>query len=197
MAPSATEGPRGHGLRTERLWLRSWAERDERPFAAMNADPQVMEHFPTPLTAAESLEMMRRMNSAIARNGYGFWAVELIESGELAGFVGLQDVTDPALAFAPAIEVGWRLDRRFWGRGIATEAGAASVAFAFSRLGADEVLAYTAARNERSRRVMERLGMHRDEADDFMYPSLAPDDPIAPHVVYRVRRAEWEGPAGS
>ncbi len=105
------------GLRTGRLWLRRWSQADERPFAAMNADPAVMEHFPSALTAAQSLEMMRRLDRAIERDGYGFWAVELLESRELAGFVGLQQVTDSALAFAPGIEVGWRLDRRFWGRG--------------------------------------------------------------------------------
>lgn len=197
MAPSGARGAPGQGLHTERLWLRPWAVRDERPFAAMNADPQVMEHFPKPLTPAESLEMMRRFSRAIARNGYGFWAAELSVSGELAGFVGLQDVTDAALAFAPAIEVGWRLDRRFWGRGIATEGGRAAIGFAFTELGADEVLAYTAARNERSRRVMERLGMRREPADDFMYPGLAGDDPIAPHVLYRLSRASWGRREGS
>ena len=158
----------------------------------MNADPLVMEHFPKALTPAQSLEMMRHINRAIERDGYGFWAVEVLASGELAGFVGLQRVTDAALAFAPAIEVGWRLDRRFWGQGIASEGGAAAVRFAFTELGVGEVLAYTAARNERSRRVMRRLGMTRDEADDFLYPSLAPDDPIAPHVLYRIDRAAWE-----
>ena len=132
MAPSAMEGPRGMACAPSGCGCGVGSSGDERPFAAMNADPQVMEHFPTHAHSAASLEMMRRMNSAIERDGYGFWAVELIESGELAGFVGLQDVTDPPSPFAPAIEVGWRLDRRFWGRGIATEAGAASVGFAFS-----------------------------------------------------------------
>ena len=158
----------------------------------MNADPAVMEHFPKVLTPAESLEMMRRLDRAIERNGYGFWAVQIIHSGELAGFVGLQQVTDPALDFAPAIEVGWRLDRRFWGQGIASEAAAAAIGFAFTELGAEELLAYTAARNERSQALMRRLGMRRDEADDFLHPSIEPDDPIAPHVLYRIERSAWE-----
>ncbi len=187
----------GTGLHTERLRLRRWSDGDERPFAAMNADPLVMEHFPNVLTPRESLEMMRRTDRAIERNGYGFWAAEIIESGELAGFVGLQQVADPALAFAPGIEVGWRLDRRFWGQGIATEGGAAAIGFAFTELGVGEVLAYTAARNGRSRRVMRRLGMRRDEADDFLHPSIEPGDPLAPHVLYRIGRAAWEGRGSS
>jgi RimJ/RimL family protein N-acetyltransferase len=178
-------------LRTDRLLLRNWSDADAVPFAAMNADPLVMEHFPNALTPQESLEMMGRMQEAISRDGYGFWAVEVLESGLLAGFVGLQRVTNPALAFAPALEVGWRLDPGSWGRGIATEAATAASALAFTTLGVDEILAYTAARNERSRRVMERLGMVRDAGDDFLFPSLAADDPIAPHVVYRLGRERW------
>ena len=190
MGPSAMEG-RG-GLRTERLWLREWARGDERPFAAMNADPLVMEHFPSTLTAPQSLEMMRRLQRAIESDGYGFWAAEVLHGGELAGFIGLQQVTDAALPFAPAIEVGWRLDRRFWGRGFATEGGAAAIGFAFTELGVGEVLAYTAARNQRSRAVMRRLGMSREQAEDFLHPSIAQDDPLAPHVLYRIDRAAWE-----
>ena len=185
------------GLVTDRLRLRRWSGADLEALAAMNADPVVMEHFPKVLTAAESLEMMMRIERAIERDGYGFWAVEVLDSGLVAGFVGLQWVTAPALAFAPTLEVGWRLDRRFWGRGIATEGALAAVAFAFAQLGVDEVVAYTAARNARSRRVMERLGMQRDACDDFLFPSLPADDPLAPHVLYRVGRAEWGGRGAS
>lgn len=178
-------------LRTDRLLLRNWTAVDAAPFAAMNADPLVMEHFPKALDAQESAEMMERLQHAIRRDGFGFWAVEVNGSGLLAGFVGLQRVTNAALAFAGAVEVGWRLDRAFWGRGIASEAARAASEFAFTTLGVDELIAYTAARNERSRRVMRSLGMVRDPVEDFMFPSLAADDPIAPHVLYRIGRESW------
>ncbi len=126
-------------LRTDRLLLRNWTAADAAPFAAMNADPLVMEHFPKALDAQESAEMMEHLQHAIRRDGFGFWAVEVNESGLLAGFVGLQRVTNAALAFAGAVEVGWRLDRAFWGRGIASEAARAASEFAFTTLGVDEL----------------------------------------------------------
>jgi RimJ/RimL family protein N-acetyltransferase len=179
-------------LQTARLLLRRWRPRDLEPFAAMNADAEVMEHFPAPLSARQSAALVDRIERCFEERGYGLWAVELRAvrahgpDGAFAGFVGLDPVEDERLAFAPAVELGWRLAQPFWGRGIATEAASAAIAFAFDELALAELVSYTAAINVRSRRVMERLGMSRNPAEDFLHPGIAPGQPLAPHVLYRL-----------
>lgn len=175
---------------TERLILRDWTAADRGPFAAMNADAEVMRLFPAPLTSAESDALADRLSAHIAAHGWGLWAAEVgagPDAGRLAGFVGLSPV--PAqMPFAPAVEVGWRLARWSWGRGYATEGGAASLAYAFGELDVDEVVSFTAVANERSITVMERLGMRRDRTGDFEHPLIAPGHSLRPHVLYRLAR---------
>jgi RimJ/RimL family protein N-acetyltransferase len=173
-------------LRTERLLLRRWREEDRRPFAALNADPEVMEHFPAPLDRDESEELVERIEMGFERHGFGLWALELREGGEFIGFAGLA-VPSFEAHFTPAVEVGWRLARWAWGNGYATEAGRASLAHGFGALGLEEIVSMTTVRNRRSRAVMERLAMIRDPADDFEFPTLPPGDPLRPHVLYRIR----------
>lgn len=175
----------GPQLRTERLLLRRWRSEDQQPFSAMNADPAVMEFFPAPLSRAASDALVERIEGCFEQHGYGLWAIELSAEGAFAGFTGLQPV-DGELAFAPAVELGWRLAPRYWGRGIATEAAGAAAAFGFGTLALPELVAYTADINRPSRRVMERLGMRRNPADDFTYPGLPAGDPLAAHVLYRL-----------
>jgi RimJ/RimL family protein N-acetyltransferase len=175
-------------LETARLALRSWRAEDQAPFAAMNDDPVVMEFFPSRRSVAESNALVDRFQAELEQRGHCPWAVEELSTGAFIGFVGLHEV--PAeLPFAPATEVGWRLARPFWGQGYATEAGAAALQFGFGPLSMDEIVSFTSAINVRSRRVMERLGMSRDEADDFDHPNVAEGHPLRPHVLYRLSRA--------
>jgi RimJ/RimL family protein N-acetyltransferase len=177
-------------LRTERLLLRRWRAADLEPFAALNADPLVMENFPATLSPEQSAALLERIERCFDEHGYGLWAVELPDEAPFAGFVGLAPV-DIDVAFAPAVELGWRLARAFWGRGIATEAASAAIDFAFEQLRLPDLVSYTAVRNQRSRRVMERLGMTRDPNEDFRHPMLAESDPLAPHVLYRLDAERW------
>jgi ribosomal-protein-alanine N-acetyltransferase len=164
--------------------MRRWRRSDLAAFAAINADPEVMEHFPEPLTREQSAELIERIESGFEADGFGLWALEA-PGGELVGFTGLIRV--PAeMPFAPAVEAGWRLGRRWWGRGLAAEAAGAAIDYGLGAAGLSEVVAYTAVGNERSRRLMERLGMRRDPAEDFLHPALAPADPLAAHVLYRL-----------
>ena len=179
-------------LRTERLLLRQWRADDKPPFAALNADPLVMEHFPATLTRAESDAFVDRMHTRLAEQGWGLWALERLDDGAFLGFTGLAHFAD-GLPFAPATEVGWRLAREFWGHGYATEAARAALGHAFSVLALAEVVSMTAVGNERSRRVMERLGMTRDPADDFDHPRVPDGHPTKRHVLYRLRRADYAG----
>ena len=175
-------------LETERLRLRRWTEDDLRPFAEMNADPVVMEFFPRTLTRGESDGLVERIEAGFEAHGFGLWAVVVRESGELVGLAGLNRVGFEA-HFTPAVEVGWRLARAAWGKGYATEAGRAALAFGFDRVGLTEIVSFTTAANRRSRAVMERLGMTYDPAEDFEHPSLPPDHPQRRHVLYRVGKS--------
>ncbi|HEY7851574.1 MAG TPA: GNAT family N-acetyltransferase [Caulobacteraceae bacterium] len=177
-------------LRTSRLILRDWRDDDFPAFAAMGADPAVMAHFPALLDRAASDALAARIRAHHAAHGWGSWAVEVPGEADFIGYVGLQTVSFDA-PFAPAVEIGWRLARAHWGRGLATEAARAALAFGFERLALPEIVAFTVPANARSRAVMERLGMTRDPADDFDHPRLAEGHPLRRHVLYRMARARW------
>ncbi|MDX6282565.1 MAG: hypothetical protein QOH03_3636, partial [Kribbellaceae bacterium] len=143
-------------LTTDRLLLRQWKDSDYGPYAALNADPAVMEHFPNALTRAESDAMADRVKAAMAERGFGLWAVEVRETGQFIGFIGLSVPTFDA-PFLPGVEIGWRLAKDAWGKGYATEGARASLAYGFGEAGLDEVVSFTATTNKPSQRVMERI----------------------------------------
>lgn len=170
-------------LHSTRLRLRPWRRQDQKLFAALNADPEVMEHFPSPLTQKESDALAERIMDDMKRCGWGLWALERKEDGLFLGFTGLQ-LCNPALPFAPALEVGWRLARKFWGHGYATEAARSALDFAFNHLEEKKVVSFTAANNLRSQAVMRRLNMSRKA--DFEHPVLPPLHPLRLHVLYAI-----------
>jgi len=174
-------------LRTERLVLRDWRDSDLAPFAALNADPDVMQHFRGTLTRAESDAFAARIRANLHQDGWGLWAVEVIGGEPFIGFVGLARQTFEA-HFTPAVEVGWRLAKAAWGRGYAPEAARAVIEFGFAELGLTEIVSITTAGNAKSRRVMEKIGMTYEPADDFEYPLLEEGHPLRPSVLYRLRR---------
>lgn len=180
----------GAVIETPRLLLRPWREDDLTPFAALNADPDVMRFFEEPLSRERSDAWARAIAAAIDDQGWGLWALERRDTGEFIGFTGLQ-VPRHELPCNPCVEVGWRLARTAWGQGFATEAGRASLAHGFGRLGLDEVVSLTAVANQPSRRVMERLGMTRDERGDFDHPAVSVGHPLRRHVLYRLSAEEW------
>ncbi|MFC4119329.1 GNAT family N-acetyltransferase [Nonomuraea zeae] len=172
---------------TERLIMRRWRAEDREPFAAMNADPQVMEHFPALLTREESDALVDRIEEKFDEHGFGLWALEVRESGHFIGFTGLAWQTFEA-RFTPAVEIGWRLARPAWGHGYASEAAREAVRYAFGEAGLDDLVSMTAVQNTRSRAVMERLGMTRDPADDFDHPRVPEESGLRRHVLYRLKR---------
>ena len=180
MTPLILQGPR--------VRLRQWEERDLEPFGELNADPVAMEYFPSTFTRAQSDEMVARLRTTIDEHGFGFWCLEI--DGACAGFTGLV-VPNFEAPFMPAIEIGWRMLPRYWGRGLATEAARLALDHGFNVLQASEIVAYTAVANARSRAVMERLGMHHDAGDDFDHPRLAVGHALRRQVLYRLRRSSW------
>jgi len=176
-------------VRTPRLLLRRWRNEDLEPFAAMNADPRVVEHLPGPMTRGASDALVARIEANFETRGFDVFAVEVPGVAPLIGFVGLT-VPRFEAPFTPCVEIGWRLAFEHWGRGYATEAARASLAFGFTQLGLAEVVSFTVPANLNSRAVMERLGMTRDPREDFEHPALPEGHRLRPHVLYRIRRGD-------
>ena len=174
-------------LHGPRVLLRSWRGDDLDPFAALNADPAVTQFLAGPRSRDASAEMIARLQAGIDERGWGLWAVDV--GGRCIGFTG---ITYPRFEshFTPCVEIGWRLAREAWGHGYATEAARVALAFGFAVLNLAEIVSFTAVRNARSRRVMERIGMSYDPADDFDHPQL-PGLPLQRHVLYRLSRKGW------
>jgi RimJ/RimL family protein N-acetyltransferase len=174
-------------IKTARLLLRRWRDSDRLPFQKINADPRVMEFFPEPLDAAASDALFDRAQKHFSRYGFGPFAVELIESGAFIGFIGLFTPAFDA-HFMPAVEIGWRLASEHWGQGLATEGARAALSYGFTTLRLEQIVSFTVPANLRSRRVMEKLGMTHDPADDFDHPSLSENHLLRRHVLYRMKR---------
>lgn len=179
-------------IETDRLLLRAWRPEDREPFAILNADPVVMECFPATLSQAESDALADLADARMAEQGFGWYAVEVKGRPAFVGFVGL-NVPGYDIPCQPCVEIGWRLGREAWGQGYATEAATACLDHAFGPLGLAEIVSFTAVGNARSRRVMERLGMSRDPAEDFDHPLVEPGHPLRRHVLYRMSAGRWLG----
>lgn len=177
-------------LETERLILREWKKSDHEKFARINHDPLIMEYFPRTLDAKDTDKLVERFQKHFKKYGYGFYALELKESGEFIGFVGINHV-EIDVPFKPAVEIAWRLDYEYWGQGYATEAAQAVLRHAFSELGLKEVVAYTVFDNNRAIHIIEKLGMKRDPKGDFSYPKLPDDHPMSRHVLYRLKQKDF------
>jgi ribosomal-protein-alanine N-acetyltransferase len=171
--------------RSERLLLRPFRDADLEPFARLNADPDVMEHFPAPLSRSESDALAGRLRAEFNAQRYGVFALELPGSVPFLGFTGLGVPTFES-HFTPCVEIGWRLAREHWGKGYAFEAARAALRLAFVHLRLPQVVAFTAVQNVRSRKLMERLGMRRNPSEDFDHPGLPAGHPLQRHVLYRV-----------
>jgi RimJ/RimL family protein N-acetyltransferase len=174
-------------VETDRLILRRWEKRDHEPFAALNADPEVMRYMTGMLSFQQSVSMIDRIDAEFDQVGFGLWAIELKETGEFAGWVGLHRVPFEA-HFTPAVEVGWRLAREHWGNGYAPEGGRAALKFGFEEIGLDEIVSFTVPANLKSIAVMERLGMQRGADAEFQHPRLPDGHRLKPHVLYRLSR---------
>ncbi len=176
-------------LETPRLILRRWRPSDHAPFAELNADPEVMRHFPATVDRAGSDGMIARIETGFDYLGYGLYAVEVKGGSPFVGYVGLMPVRAPN-PLAPAVEIGWRLARRAWGRGYASEAARACLDLAFDHLGLEEVVSFTAVANAPSRAVMTRIGLRADPSRDFDHPALELGHPLRRHVLYAITRED-------
>ncbi|WP_415718193.1 GNAT family N-acetyltransferase [Maridesulfovibrio sp.] len=176
-------------FRTERLILREWHNSDYPIFARINADPDVMRYFPAILSEEESNANADIISALIEKRNWGFWAVEIPDIAPFIGFVGLH-VPSVTLPFSPCVEIGWRLDKKFWGYGYATEAANFALKYGFVELNLGEIVSFTSEKNIPSQAVMNRLGMRFDD-DGFEHPSVPVGSPLRKHVLYRISQEDW------
>jgi len=178
-------------ITTERLILRPWKDEDLLPFAEMNADPRVREFFRSVLTSEQSDAEAMHIHAAYVRDGFSMFAAQLAATGEFVGFIGLVTMTFPIPSVAqPAVEIGWRLARKHWGKGLATEGARATLRYAFETLKLPEIVAITVPANLRSRHVMDKIGMKHHPELDFDHPRIPEGHPMRAHVLYTIRNSK-------
>ena len=172
-------------ISTERLFLRKWLESDSEPFTKMNSDPDVMEYFPQLSTAAETMAMIKRINIAFEKNGFGLWAVENKITKEFLGFTGFM-IPQFESFFTPCIEIGWRFKKESWRQGFATEAAKACLNYGFDNLGFNKIVSFTSTLNYKSEKVMQRIGMNY--IAHFDHPKIEKENSLCRHVLYEINR---------
>ncbi|MCE7991550.1 MAG: GNAT family N-acetyltransferase [Roseivirga sp.] len=170
-------------FQSPRLGFRHWQKNDLAPFAAINADSEVMEFFPSIQSLEQTREAIQRYQQHFEAHGYGWYAVDLLETGTFAGFIGFSKVTMD-VSFGPCVEIGWRFAQTYWGKGLATEGAKACLRYGWETLGFTEVYSFTASINKRSARVMEKLGMSYQ--GNFLHPKLEKDHSLEEHVLYKI-----------
>jgi RimJ/RimL family protein N-acetyltransferase len=179
-------------LETPRLVLRTWRESDREPYAALNQDPRVMEHFPGLIPRERSEALVDGCIAAFASRGWGNWALERRDTGEFIGFTGLS-IPRADLPFSPCVEVGWRLAHAHWGFGFASEAALAALRVGFEQIGLGEIVSMTALTNLRSQAVMRRIGLV-DTGFTFEHPGVPEGHPVRPHCLFKLGAQQWRAP---
>lgn len=176
-------------LCTERLLLRQWKDTDLEPFAKLTSNPDVMKFFPKLLNRDESNALADQIKFLIGVKGWGLWAVELLETQEFIGCIGMHPQPSK-FDFSPCIEIGWRIDPKFWNKGYATEGAEACLRFAFEELGCEEIVAFTSQGNLVSQKVMQKIGM--TFSHDFLHPDFADGHPLREEKLYRIKKQDFQ-----
>jgi len=177
-------------IETERLILREWHAEDLPAFARINADPLIMEYFPRTLSEAQTKKLVKHFRDHFKAHGFGFYAVEVKDKSQFIGFCGIGYVSEK-MPFAPAIEIAWRLDYAYWGKGYGTEAARAVLNHAFTDLNLKEIVAYSVEDNTRAIHMMNKLDLKKDAKGSFHRPGLAKDHPNGDYALYRLKKKDF------
>lgn len=169
---------------SERLGFRKFRDSDLEPFFKMNADSEVMKFFPSTLDTEETQSLIMRINAHIDENGFGFFAIDLLSENRFIGFIGLKRTNFKA-DFTPCIEIGWRLDKEFWNKGLATEGATRCLEFAFLNLKLNEVYSFTSLLNKPSERIMQKIGMAK--ISEFDHPLVEKGSRLKKHCLYKIK----------
>lgn len=176
-------------FKSERLGFRNWTENDLTEFGKINADLEVMEHFPKPLTEKETAEFIDRLKKHYTKNGFNYFATEILESGELIGFIGLA-FQDYKTDFTPAVDIGWRLKKSAWGKGYATEGAKKCLQFAFNELNLEKIISTCTEKNSKSENVMKKIGM--EKIGEFKHPKLKEYPEYEKCICYGINKNVWQ-----
>jgi RimJ/RimL family protein N-acetyltransferase len=171
-------------LSSDRVLLREWVESDLQPWIVLNLDPENLHFFPRVYSAEESRASFIRISELLSQNPFGLWAAEEKSSGEFMGFVGIAEQDITGVSFMPCVEIGWRLDKKYWGKGYATEAAKVVLNYGVSALGLKEIYSYTAISNLPSISVMKKIGLRARPELAFAHPRIEDASPVKEHVVY-------------
>lgn len=174
---------------TKRVILRDWLESDIEPYVTLNQDAEVLKYFPRLYSKEESIDDINEFKQQLVKYGYTIYACELKENHEFIGFVGLYNRFD--MPFSPCTEIGWRINKNYWGKGLATEAAIKCLDIGFNECGLDQIVSFTAKINKASERVMQKIGMFHDVKDDFMHYKVSNDHPLSAHVLYRITKEQF------
>jgi ribosomal-protein-alanine N-acetyltransferase len=166
-----------------------WEESDRELFAKMNANKEVMRYFPKTLDFKETDNFLNRVQEHFKENGYGLWAVELKDTNEFIGFIGFLNATFEA-EFTPCVEIGWRLDNKYWNNGYATEGAKTCLEYGFNKLNLNAIYSFTAEPNKPSENVMKKIGMKK--IGEFKHPRVEEGSPLKPHILYKIDKEEYE-----
>jgi len=177
-------------IETDRLILRTWRDEDLESMFAINQDPKVMEYFPSLQDLDMTKNFIDKVNAHFENHGYSLYATVRKDTNEFIGFIGLL-IAEFESHFTPATEIGWRLSSNHWGQGFATEGAKAVLDYAFRELKIPEIVSFTAASNAKSIRVMQKIGLQHNEANDFDHPKLDDESPLKRHVLYRLIREKY------
>lgn len=178
-------------IETERLLLREWRDEDRALYADVIGDPHVRRFFPAVGSYADAVAGIEKSRQRLVEHGFSFMALERKSDGAFIGMLGMapfDDLLRNAIPGRPEVEIGWQLDKAFWGNGYAPEAALGMLQFAWDETHLDEVVAITYRGNLPSRRVMEKIGMSYDPAGDFEHPNVPEGHTLRPHVLYRISR---------
>ena len=170
---------------SERLGFRNWVMEDLSEFSEINQDDNVMEYFPAKLSKDETKQFIIRLQDHYKEFGHNFYAVELLTNKELIGFIGLAD-TRMNLDFTPCKEIGWRLKRSTWNKGLATEGAKRVLEYGFNDLNINEIVSFTAKVNLKSEHIMKKIGMTK--VKEFVHPKIDANHVLNPHVLYKIER---------
>jgi len=170
-------------FKSERLGFRNWTNEDLEEFAKLNADEKVMEHFPKTLSKKEVEELIDNLKNHFAKNGFTYYATEILETKEFIGMIGLA-FQEYKTKFTPAIDIGWRLKRNVWGKGYATEGAKRCLEYAFNELEINKIISVCTRKNKKSENVMKKIGMTKK--GEFNHPELIDHPEYEKHFCYEI-----------
>jgi ribosomal-protein-alanine N-acetyltransferase len=174
---------------SDRLGFRFWNDEDSVPFSRMNANNKVMQYFPSVLNKEQSDKFIERIMDHFKDYGYGLWAVDIKETHDFIGFIGFYTAKFES-CFTPCVEIGWRLDEKFWNKGYATEGAIKCLDYGFNILGLNDIFSFTSKINKPSINVMKKIGLI--EQDTFLHPNISEDNPLRPHVLYKIDKKTYD-----